>query len=56
MSRAPVNAIAEPQIEHSYVNDNGDTYDPPNDSTAQVLTAGKLGSTVYINSGGPRTM
>ncbi|KAJ6562551.1 hypothetical protein B0H19DRAFT_1069161 [Mycena capillaripes] len=43
-------------IQQSYVNDEGDIYDPPNNVMAQVLTASKLDSTVYINSAGPRTM
>ncbi|KAJ7728975.1 hypothetical protein DFH07DRAFT_850762, partial [Mycena maculata] len=53
---SPNGVVLSPDGTELYVNDNGDNYDPPNDVTAQILTAGKLGSTVYINSAGPRTI
>ncbi|KAJ6516735.1 hypothetical protein C8R47DRAFT_1063409 [Mycena vitilis] len=52
----PNGVVLSPDGTELYVNDNGDPYDPPNNNMAQVLTAGKLGSTVYINSAGPRTI
>ncbi|KAF7330245.1 Carboxypeptidase Y [Mycena venus] len=52
----PNGVVLSPDGKELYVNDNGDTYNPPNNINAQVLTAGKLGSTVYVNSAGPRTI
>ncbi|KAJ6562838.1 hypothetical protein DFH09DRAFT_1364341 [Mycena vulgaris] len=52
----PNGVAISPDGTELYVGDNGDYYDPPNNALAQVLTAGKGGSTLYINSAGPRTI
>ncbi|KAF8180556.1 hypothetical protein K438DRAFT_1976742 [Mycena galopus ATCC 62051] len=52
----PNGVVLSPDGTELYVNDDGDTSDPPNNINAQVLTASKLGSTVFINSAGPRTI
>ncbi|KAF7360637.1 Gluconolactonase [Mycena venus] len=39
-----------------YATDQGDNFNPPNNIMAQVLTLGKAGRTVYVNSAGPRTI
>ncbi|KAJ7702697.1 hypothetical protein B0H17DRAFT_1042875 [Mycena rosella] len=52
----PNGVAISPDGTELYVGDNGDYYDPPNDVLAQVLTAGKGSSELYINSAGPRTI
>ncbi|KAJ6570991.1 hypothetical protein DFH09DRAFT_1463193 [Mycena vulgaris] len=52
----PNGVVLSPDGKELYVNDNGDNYDEPNNVFAQVLTSGKLGSTVFVNSAGPRTI
>ncbi|KAF7360104.1 Gluconolactonase [Mycena venus] len=52
----PNGVVLSPDGTELYVNDDGDIYNPPNNINAQVLTASKGGSTVYINSAGPRTI
>ncbi|KAK7055303.1 carboxypeptidase Y [Favolaschia claudopus] len=52
----PNGVALSPDGKELYVNDNGDTSNDPNDVNAQVLTAPKLNSTVFINSAGARTI
>ncbi|KAJ7152185.1 hypothetical protein C8R43DRAFT_1106987 [Mycena crocata] len=52
----PNGVVLSPDGKELYVNDNGDNYNEPHDVNAQVLTANKLGGTVYVNSAGPRTI
>ncbi|KAJ7468725.1 hypothetical protein FB451DRAFT_1257143 [Mycena latifolia] len=52
----PNGVAISPDGTELYVGDNGDYYDPANNVLAQVLTAGKGDSTLYINSAGPRTI
>ncbi|KAJ7500011.1 hypothetical protein FB451DRAFT_1430751 [Mycena latifolia] len=52
----PNGVVLSPDGKELYVNDNGDTSDDPNEVFAQVLVAGKLGSQVFINSAGARTI
>ncbi|KAJ7279653.1 hypothetical protein C8J57DRAFT_1712616 [Mycena rebaudengoi] len=52
----PNGVVISPDGTELYVTDNGDYYDEPNNIWAQVLTAEKGGSNIYINSAGPRTI
>ncbi|KAJ7880991.1 hypothetical protein B0H14DRAFT_3434117 [Mycena olivaceomarginata] len=52
----PNGVVLSPDGKELYVNDNGDTSNPPNNINAQVLSSTKLGSTVFVNSAGARTI